>query len=161
MTYIQAPTPSGMQSTLQVRVNGAAWSEVVTLYQQPSTARVFATLNESDGTTDVHFGGDGEGSLLPTGQNNLIANYRIGAGAAGNVAAGAITTLMDRPLGVSGVTNPQSATGGQDPQSVDDIRVQQPCSRQPRQHPPCPPVPFRIPKPMPEHPDQHHTPEPA
>ena len=46
--------------------------------------------------------------------------YRIGLGRAGNVAAGAITTLVDRPLGVSGVTNPQAATGGQDPQSVDD-----------------------------------------
>jgi baseplate J-like protein len=126
LTYVQAPTPTGMQSTLQVRVNGVAWSEVATLYQQPTTEQVFATLNESNGTTDVQFGGDGEGSVLPTGQNNLIANYRIGSGVAGNVAAGSITTLMDRPLGVSGVTNPQNATGGQDPQSIDDIRLNAP-----------------------------------
>ncbi len=126
LTYIQAPTPTGMRSTLQVRVNGVAWSDVATLYQQPGTAQVFATLNESDGTTDVQFGGDGEGSVLPTGQNNLIANYRIGSGASGNVAAGTITTLMDRPLGVSGVINPQNATGGQDPQSIDDIRINAP-----------------------------------
>src|SRR5262249_48732176 len=39
-----------------------------------------------------------------------------------------ITTLMDRPLGVSGVNNPQAATGGQDTQSVDDIRVNAPVS---------------------------------
>ena len=42
--------------------------------------------------------------------------------------AGAITTLIDRPLGVSGVTNPLGATGGQDPQSVDDIRTNAPLS---------------------------------
>jgi len=128
LTYVQAPTPTGMQTTLQVRVNGVAWTEVPTLYQQAPTAQVFSTLNESDGTTDVHFGGDGEGSLLPTGQNNLIANYRIGSGATGNVAAGTLTTLIDRPLGVSNVTNPQNATGGQDPQSIDDLRANAPQS---------------------------------
>ena len=55
-------------------------------------------------------------------------SYRIGIGSAGNVAAGAITTLIDRPLGVSGVTNPLPATGGQDAQSVDDIRANAPLS---------------------------------
>jgi hypothetical protein len=126
LTYTQAPTSSGMQSTLQVRINGIAWSEVPTLYQQPPTAQVFATFNDFDGKTDVRFGGDGEGSILPSGQNNLIASYRIGSGAAGNVAAGTITTLADRPLGVAGVTNPQDATGGQDPESIEDIRSNAP-----------------------------------
>jgi hypothetical protein len=126
LTYVQAPTPTGMETTLQVRVNGVAWKEARTLYQQPPPAEVYTTLNQSDATTEIQFGGDGEGSLLPTGQNNLIANYRIGSGAAGNVGAGTITTLMDRPLGVSGVTNPQNATGGQDPQSIDNIRSNAP-----------------------------------
>ncbi len=64
--------------------------------------------------------------MLPTGQNNIQANYRIGLGSSGNVAANALTTLIDRPLGVSGATNPAPATGGQDPQSVDDIRSNAP-----------------------------------
>lgn len=126
LTYVQAPTTTGRQSTLLARVNGVQWNEIPTLYQQPPTAQVFSTLNQSDGTTEVIFGGDGEGSLLPTGQNNIQAKYRIGSGAAGNVGAGAITTLMDRPLGVSGVTNPSTATGGQDPQSIGDIRINAP-----------------------------------
>jgi len=36
--------------------------------------------------------------------------------------------LMDRPLGVSGVNNPQAATGGTDAQSVNDIRANAPIS---------------------------------
>jgi predicted phage baseplate assembly protein len=44
------------------------------------------------------------------------------------VAAGAISTLVDRPVGVSGVTNPQAATGGQDAQAVEDIRANAPLS---------------------------------
>jgi predicted phage baseplate assembly protein len=67
-----------------------------------------------------------EGATLPTGVNNLQANYRIGSGAAGNVAAGALTTLIDRPLGVSGVTNPMAATGGQDAQDSFGMRANAP-----------------------------------
>jgi hypothetical protein len=122
LTYIQAPTPTGRQSTLQVQVSGVKWKEVTTLFQQSSSAQVFATQYRSDGTTDVYFGDGDEGSMLPTGQNNVQANYRIGTGVAGNLATGSLTTLVDRPIGVSGVTNPQPATGGQDPQTVDDIR---------------------------------------
>lgn len=122
LTYTQAPTPTGRQSTLQVQVSGVKWQEVPTLYQQPSSGQVFATQYQSDSTTDVYFGDGVEGSMLPTGQNNVQASYRIGTGAAGNVGTGTLTTLVDRPIGVSGVTNPQPATGGQDPQTVDDIR---------------------------------------
>jgi hypothetical protein len=128
LTYVPAPTPTGRQSTLQVLANGTAWSEVPSLYEQGPSAQVFATLNQSDGTTDVLFGDGVEGATLPTGQNNILANYRIGLGSAGNVAAGAISTLIDRPLGVSGVTNPQAATGGGDPDSIDDIRSSAPQS---------------------------------
>ena len=128
LTYIQAPTPTGSLSTLQVRANGIAWTAVPTLYNQPPTAQVFTTLNLPGGTAQVQFGDGVEGSTLPTGQSNIQASYRIGIGAAGNVAAGAVTTLIDRPLGVSGVINPAPATGGQDPQSIDDIRANAPLS---------------------------------
>jgi hypothetical protein len=126
LTFVQAPTPTGRQSTLQVQVNSVTWSEVPTLYGQSGTSQVFATLNQSDETTDVLFGDGIEGALLPTGQNNLQASYRIGLGSVGNVGAGSLTTLMDRPLGVSGVTNPEAASGGQDAESVDDIRSNAP-----------------------------------
>jgi uncharacterized phage protein gp47/JayE len=126
LTYVSAPTPTGRKSTLQVQANGVTWTEVPTLCDQGPSEQVFSTLNESDGTTDVLFGDGVEGALLPTGQSNIIANYRIGLGSAGNVGPTALTTLMDRPLGVSGVTNPEAATGGQDAQSVDDVRANAP-----------------------------------
>jgi Baseplate J-like protein len=128
LTYIQAPTPTGSLSTLQVRANGVAWTAVPTLYNQAPAARVFTTLNLPGGKAEVQFGDGVEGSTLPTGQSNIQATYRIGIGSAGNVAAGAITTLVDRPLGVSGVNNPTPATGGQDPQSIDDVRANAPLS---------------------------------
>ena len=105
-----------------------AWKEKPSLYQQGASAQVFATLNQPGGNTDILFGDGVEGATLPTGQNNIQANYRIGSGLSGNVGAGSITTLIDRPLGVSGVNNPPAATGGQDPQSIDDIRANAPLS---------------------------------
>ena len=126
LTYVQADTPNGYQSTLTVRANGVAWTEAPSLYEQAATAQVFTIQNQSDGTSDVLFGDGVEGATLPTGQNNIIATYRTGSGSAGNVASDAITTLMQRPLGVSGVTNPQAATGGADPQSIDDVRSNAP-----------------------------------
>src|SRR5215471_16702519 len=128
LTFVQSPTPTGRLSTLGVTVDDVSWKEKDTLFQQARTGRVFATLNQVGGYTDILFGDGIEGSTLPTGQNNIRATYRIGSGLSGNVAAGSITTLMDRPLGVSGVNNPQAATGGQDAQSVDGIRDNAPLS---------------------------------
>ncbi len=126
LTYLQAPTQTGRQSTLQVLANGATWTEVPSLYGAGSSQQVFAALNQSDGTTDILFGDGDEGATLPTGQNNLQANYRIGLGSSGNVPANSLTTLIDRPVGVYSVTNPEAATGGQNPQSIDDIRSNAP-----------------------------------
>ena len=126
LTFVQAPTPTGRQSTLQVRANSVAWTEVPSLYNHGPAEQVFATLNQPAGATTAIFGDGVEGATLPTGQNNIQASYRIGSGASGNVASGSISILVDRPLGVSGVNNPQDATGGQDPQSVDDIRTNAP-----------------------------------
>jgi hypothetical protein len=131
LTYVSAPTPTGRQSTLQIQadgLNGSVWTEVPTLYGAPPSEQAFAILNESDGTADVFFGDGDEGALLPTGQGNLRADYRIGLGSAGNVGPSTLTTLIDRPLGVSAVTNPEAATGGQDAQSLEDIRGNAPLS---------------------------------
>ena len=128
LTYTSAATPSGSQSSLQVTANGATWTAVATLYDQPATAQVYSTLNLPGGTAQIQFGDGVEGATLPTGQGNIQAQYRIGIGSAGNVAAGAITTLMDRPVGVSGVINPLAATGGQDAQTVAGIRANAPAS---------------------------------
>ena len=128
LTFVQSPTANGRLSTLEVRANGVDWHEATTLYQQKPSASVFSTLNQADATTKIQFGDNIEGATLPTGQNNIQAIYRVGSGLAGNVAAGSITTLVDRPLGVSGVTNPEAATGGEDPQSMADVRTNAPLS---------------------------------
>jgi predicted phage baseplate assembly protein len=127
LTYVSAATPSGTASTLTVRVNGAAWTEVPWLVAQGSAAQVFATAVDENGNTVVAFGdGIDGGARLPSGQNNITATYRQGLGSEGNVASGRITTLLTRPAGLQAVINPVAASGGGDPESLDSARLNAP-----------------------------------
>jgi len=122
VTWVSAPTAAGAASTLVLRVNDVAWTEVPALYGHGPRDRVFVASRDERDATAVRFGDGRAGARPPSGTSNLRATYRKGLGAAGNVAAGSLTTLMTRPLGVRAVDNPLPATGGQDAQSVDGAR---------------------------------------
>lgn len=122
LTYVSATTPSGATSTLRIYVNGLEWGEVDSLGNQPPDARVFVTRAAPGGSVTVRFGDGVHGARLPTGSDNIRARYRSGIGASGNVDAGAISSLLSRPLGLKAVTNPLPATGGADEDSPDAMR---------------------------------------
>jgi len=122
LTYISAPTASGVESTLDVRVDGILWAEVPTLYSQPADAQVYATRLAEDGTVTVQFGDGESGARLPTGVENVRAAYRIGTGLEGIVKAGQIKLLTTRPLGVKSVVNPLPSGGADEPEALDDAR---------------------------------------
>jgi len=56
----------------------------------------------------------------------VVARYRNGIGSPGNVAAGQVSLLASRPLGVKDVINPLPASGGADPETRDQARVNVP-----------------------------------
>jgi predicted phage baseplate assembly protein len=122
LTRVSADTPSGRLSTLDVRLSGARWTEVPSLYAAGPRDRVYTTRDDDAGRSTVIFGDGIEGARLPTGQQNVRATYRKGLGAIGNVRGGQLATLLTRPLGVMGVTNPEAAAGGQDPEALVDAR---------------------------------------
>ena len=114
LTFVSTNTPSGRASTLEVRVTDVLWTEIPALYQEPPDARLYETRQNDGAVTTVQFGDGQEGARLPSGSTNVRARYRKGLGVAGNVAAGKLTTLLSRPLGLSEATNPAPATGGED-----------------------------------------------
>lgn len=122
LTYVSADTPSGAESTLQVRVNDILWKEVPALYGHSPNDRVYITRTGDDGKTTVRFGDGITGSRLPSGHENVRATYRKGIGMEGLARAGQLSLLMTRPLGVKGVTNPLKATGADDRESLDGAR---------------------------------------
>ena len=128
LTYVSAAIPSGAASTLVVRVNGAAWTEVGWLYGSGPADQVYTVLAGADGKTYVRFGDGVTGACLPTGTNNIQATYRYGIGRAGVARAGQISTLLSRPLGLKAVANPLASTGGTDPETIDQARPNAPVS---------------------------------
>lgn len=122
LTYTPASTPSGAETTLEVRVNDLLWQEVPTLYGRAPGERVYVTRTDDDGGTTVQFGDGRTGARLPTGQENVGAKYRRGTGAAGLVGANQLTQLLTRPLGLRGVTNPLAAAEAEDPEPRDAAR---------------------------------------
>ena len=122
LTYLSAPTPSGVESTLEVRVNDVRWAETDNLFQLLGGERGYITRTDDEGKTTVIFGNGRYGARPPTGDENLRAIYRSGIGKPGNVAAGQISQLATRPLGVKSVLNPLRSSGGADPESRDSAR---------------------------------------
>ncbi len=101
-------------STIALTVNGQPWTEVASFYGQPPGAQVFTTREDATQMTHVDFGDGINGARLPTGTNNVVATYRVGAGAA-SPPAGKLTTIAQSYPGLRSVVNPVPVSGGSDP----------------------------------------------
>jgi hypothetical protein len=108
LTFLAAPTARGAESTLVVRVNEVQWHESDNPASLgPDDLRLYTTTDEEDNVSVVF-----SGARIPTGVENVMAEYRQGIGPGGNVAAEQISLLSTKPLGVSKVINPMRASGG-------------------------------------------------
>jgi Baseplate J-like protein len=122
LTYVPGAGEGGVESSLELFVNGVRWHEVPTLLGRGPDARAFVARLAEDGSTELRFGDGVEGARLPSGQANVRATYRTGLGLAGRVKPRALTSALDRPTGLLAVTNPLPATGGADPETRDAAR---------------------------------------
>jgi predicted phage baseplate assembly protein len=95
---------------------------VPSLVARGPTERVYEIAIDNDARASVHFGDGMEGARPPSGDHNIRSRYRKGLGLAGNVAAGKLTSLLSRPLGVMGAGNPEAASGGEDPEHQEKAR---------------------------------------
>ncbi|MGM9463252.1 putative baseplate assembly protein [Streptomyces murinus] len=89
--------------------------------------RHFVGEQEDDGRLALRFG-DGRHGAAPAPGARLTARYRLGGGSAGNVGAEAINHLVvaagdpGDPVPAATVRNPLPATGGTEPEPVQQVR---------------------------------------
>lgn len=126
LTYLSAANEAGAASALAVRVGDVEWRERPTLFGAAPTARAYCLTVDEQGRTWVAFGDGLRGARLPSGTNNVRAQYRQGLGRAGNVGPDRLTQLMTRPPGLKGVTNPLAAQDGADPEPASQARRSMP-----------------------------------
>jgi predicted phage baseplate assembly protein len=122
LTYTSSSSPSGAETTLEVRVNDVLWREAPSFFGLGPDDRMYVTRLSDEGETTVIFGDGKTGARLPTGQENVRARYRKGIGLAGLLRENQLTQLMSRPLGLKAVTNPVAPSDAADSEKLDDAR---------------------------------------
>jgi hypothetical protein len=122
LTHIATASDIAGEAELEIRVNDEAWQEAPSLYGRRPTERIYTARQSDAGDTYVTFGDGTTGARLPSGAMNVVARYRTGAGLAGDMQAGQLSILLERPVGLRAVANPLPADGGADPEPRDDAR---------------------------------------
>lgn len=128
LTYVPAATESGSASTLTVRVNDIAWSQIDSLHDAGPQDEAYMVQIDDDGTTRVIFGDGSHGKRLPTGSANITAQYRAYMGVEGEVAQETLIQLKTRPLGIREVINASAAGGAAPPIDLESARLRVPGS---------------------------------
>jgi hypothetical protein len=110
------------------------WERRGDLLNSEPNKREFVVEVESDGTAYLRFGDDMLGSR-PAPGTQFLATFRIGAGTAGNIGAGAIAHLVSSdpaiisdlsdPI-ITSVTNPMAARGGIEAETIEEVRQNAP-----------------------------------
>ncbi len=130
----------GTRAALEIRVGGVRWNEREHWLDSGPSDRDYLLTIGADDEAIVTFGGaatgEGEGAgrdtmggaRLPTRRDNVRARYRKGLGTRGNVAAGAVSTLVSSAPGLKFVTNPLPGTGGADREREDAAKVNVPAT---------------------------------
>lgn len=97
------------------------WHARRDLLSSGSGDRHFVVELESDGSASLRFGDDTHGTR-PRPGTGFTATFRIGNGAAGNVAAESIRHVATTVAGIDRARNPLPAIGGTDPEAVERVR---------------------------------------
>jgi hypothetical protein len=89
------------------------------VHAQSCTAAVLGP--DDDQNTTITFGDGVRGARLPSGTNNVLATYRVGAGAAAP-PADSIKQLARPAPGLLSVESPVAARAGRDPDTPEQLR---------------------------------------
>lgn len=119
---LQSPVIDG---SISVAVDGVPYTYITNLIDASATDPVFSAVLDSYGNSYVVFGDNTSGRIPPINAE-IVFQYRVGSGSAGNVAAGSIKKILN--LNTSGISVAQSAAayGGADQESTDSIRINAP-----------------------------------
>lgn len=137
---VQLANTPVVPGTVTLQVGGATWLQVDDLYSagpevpvpdvrlppgaQPAP-QAPSTVYTVDPTSGIVAFGDGMHGARPAQGVTITADYAYGAGSAGNVGPGSISSGSALPPGVK-VTNPVRSWGGADAESVSDGETQIP-----------------------------------
>ena len=119
---------SGVIEILNATINGKTWQAAETFAGQSYNDEVFTAEIDAWRRAEIFFG-DGRTGKIPDDGERIIVRYRVGGGITGNVAPETITVMRDIATDTNGkkvqatVRNPDWASGGAEPESLDSIKL--------------------------------------
>jgi phage-related baseplate assembly protein len=111
-----------------ILADGVTWGPVESLADQDAASPSYTVDIDAFGRARIMFG-DGKNGRIPETGAEISAIYRIGGGTRGNVAANMVTVIRNIVADETGeripvtVTNPNPASGGTGPESIEQIRL--------------------------------------
>lgn len=119
---------SVIDNSLVVTINGVEWTQVDSLLFYGDADQIYETTTLPSGSTTIEFG-DGKFGMIPATDATLEISYRVGGGADGNIATGAINTTvvglipsLSNPINIT-VINNLPGSGGLDAETLDEARA--------------------------------------
>jgi Baseplate J-like protein len=105
--------------------NGTAWMARRDLLNSGGDSDEFVAEIDNDGAAVIRFGDDAHGRRPEPG-TEFFASYRVGNGLSGNVGADSLLHIALNIPEIKAVRNPLPAQGGQEPESLEDVRQRAP-----------------------------------
>ena len=125
-TTVRNAVPAiSLSSELDGRQEG--WSPRRDLLNSKRATPDFVVEVESDLAANVRFGDDVNGKR-PASRTSFEAVYRVGNGVRGNVGRDAIARFVASDAAIESVRNPLPASGGVEPESIEDVRQYAPAA---------------------------------
>jgi hypothetical protein len=123
LTYLPAPGGTPPEAPeLEIRVNGALWKRVDSLFGRGAKEEVYIVREDAKGDSFVQFGDGETGARLPSGVGNVTAHFRTGSGAHGELKPDAKPQPGGRLNGLEKIQLPDVISGGSDPETADKAR---------------------------------------
>ncbi|MDD4160958.1 MAG: hypothetical protein PHW87_00595 [Methanothrix sp.] len=126
LTYVSTSTPGGRDAAIKIEVDAVMWKECSSFLDQENLREKYIIRIDHDHRAHIIFGDGEKGARLPTGVENVVAEYRSGIGKSGMLAADKLTLLKTRPHGIRSVSNPMATSGGQEPEDMYQAKINAP-----------------------------------
>ncbi len=123
LTYHNLPgeTPPEIPE-LQIYVNNRLWKRVPTLFNHKPDEEIYIVREDANGDSWVQFGDGKTGKQLPSGIKNIVAKYRTGIGAYGQLKPETKVQASGRLDKLDKIYLPGIVTGGAEPESRDNAK---------------------------------------
>ena len=116
-----------IKDSIEITIDGVSYTLVDYLVDYSGNDPVYSIEIDAEDRTSVVFG-DNIGGRVPPRNATIEATYRVGVGAAGNVAENTLTEIITNYQVGLQVNNEDAASGGLDSESTDSVRLNTPIS---------------------------------